>query len=66
VVGSPLSELRRLDERIGQYDRQIPAIARVGSTTATAILAVIGSGHEFRCGRRFAASIALVRGHELR
>ena len=68
VVGDLLGELHRLDERIAQYDAHIQLIARederarqlmrlsgVGPTTATAILAMIGNGHEFRCGRQFAA-----------
>jgi transposase len=75
VVGDLLSELHRLDERIAQYDQHIAAIARederarqlmrlagVGPTTATAILAMIGNGHEFRCGRQFAAWLGLTPG----
>jgi transposase len=75
VVRDLLSELHRLDERIAQYDQHIQAIARederarqlmrlsgVGPTTATAILAMIGNGHEFRCGRQFAAWLGLVPG----
>ena len=75
VVGDLLSELHRLDERIAQYDTHVQTIARederarqlmrlsgVGPTTATAILAMIGNGHEFRCGRQFAAWLGLVPG----
>lgn len=75
VVGDLLSELHRLDERITQYDRHIQAIARedaqaaqlmrlrgVGETTATAVVAMIGNGHEFRCGRQFAAWLGLTPG----
>ena len=75
VVGDLLSELHRLDERIAQYDRHLVTIARqddrakalmrlrgVGHTTATALLAMIGSGHEFRCGRQLAAWLGLVPG----
>ena len=75
VVGDLLSELHHLDERIAQYDKHIVAIAReddrakalmrlsgVGPTTATAILAMIGNGHEFRCGRQFAAWLGLTPG----
>jgi transposase len=75
VVGDLLSELHRLDERIAQYDTHIQTIARederakqlmrlsgVGPTTATAILAMIGNGHEFRCGRQFAAWLGLTPG----
>lgn len=75
VVGDLLSELHRLDERIAQYDQHIGAIARaderarslmrlsgVGPTTATALLAMIGNGHEFKCGRQFAAWLGLTPG----
>ena len=75
VVGDLLSELHRLDQRIAQYDTHIQLIARederarqlmrlsgVGQTTATAILAMIGNGHEFKCGRQFAAWFSLVPG----
>lgn len=75
VVGDLLSELHRLDERIAQYDRHLQVIAReddrarqlmrlsgIGPTTATAILAMIGDAHEFRCGRQFAAWLGLVPG----
>jgi len=63
VVGDLLSELHRLDERVLQYDRHIGQVARedararqlmrlsgVGETTATALMAMIGNGHEFKCG----------------
>lgn len=75
VIGDLLSELHRLDERVAQYDRHIEAIARedararqlmrlqgVGPTTATAVVAMIGNGHEFRCGRQFAAWLGLTPG----
>lgn len=75
VIGDLLSELHRLDERIAQYDAHIATIAReddrarqlmrlygVGPTTATAILAMIGNGHEFKCGRQFAAWLGLTPG----
>ena len=75
VVGDLLSELHRLDERVAAYDAHIATIAReddratalmrlsgVGPTTATAILAMIGNGHEFRCGRQFAAWPGLTPG----
>ena len=32
----------------------------VGETTATAITAMIGKGHDFKCGRQFAAWLGLV------
>ena len=75
VIGDLLSELHHLDERIASYDRHIAVIARedaraeqlmrlrgVGQTTATTIVAMIGSGHEFRCGRQFAAWLGLTPG----
>ena len=73
VIGDLLSELTHLDERIALYDRHIAQLARqdtraqqlmrlhgVGPTTATALLAMIGNGHEFKCGRQFAAWLGLV------
>lgn len=75
VVGDLLSEVHRLDERIGEYDRHIALMARqderaqrlmrlagVGETTATALLAMIGNGHDFKCGRQFSAWLGLVPG----
>jgi transposase len=34
----------------------------VGETTATAMVAMIGNGHEFDCGRQFAAWLGLTPG----
>lgn len=75
VIGDLLSEVHRLDERIAQYDRHIEQIARdsaparqlmqlpgIGATTATALVAMIGSGHEFKCGRQLSAWLGLVPG----
>ena len=75
VIGDLLSEVTRLDERIAQYDRHILAMAKddarakrlmqlsgVGATTATCLLAMIGNGHEFDCGRQFAAWLGLAPG----
>lgn len=75
VIGDLLSEVTRLDERIGQYDRHIAQIARqderarwlmrlpgVGETTATALTAMIGNGHEFANGRQLSAWLGLVPG----
>lgn len=75
VVGDLLSEVTRLDERIGQYDRHIAQMARqdervrglmrlpgVGETTATALVATIGNGHEFGSGRQLSAWLGLVPG----
>jgi len=75
VIGDLLSEVTRLDERISQYDHHIQAMARddararqlmrlsgIGATTATCLLAMIGNGHEFDCGRQFAAWLGLAPG----
>lgn len=75
VVGDLLSEVSHLDERVTQYDQHIRQQARsdcrakrlmqlggVGETTATCLLAMIGNGHEFGCGRQFAAWLGLVPG----
>ncbi|WP_137896295.1 IS110 family transposase [Ramlibacter sp. 2FC] len=75
VIGDLLSEVSRLDERIAQYDQHIKAMAKedarakrlmqlsgVGETTATCLLAMIGSGHDFDCGRQFAAWLGLAPG----
>lgn len=72
AVGDLLEHLRRLDGRIDDYDREIAAQARlsepaqrlmkirgIGATTAMAIVATIGNGHEFANGRQFAAWIGL-------
>ena len=75
VVGDALSELTRLDERINQYDkyiaqsakddeqaRQLMRLGGVGPTTASAIVATVGKGHDFTCGRQFCAWLGLVPG----
>lgn len=75
VIGDLLSEVHHLDERITQYDRHIEQIAKqsaparqlmqlpgVGATTATALVSMIGRGHEFKCGRQLSAWLGLVPG----
>lgn len=75
VIGDLLSEVTHLDERIAQYDPHIRAMAKedarakrlmplsgVGETTATCLLAMIGNGHDFDCGRQFAAWLGLAPG----
>jgi transposase len=75
VIGDLLSEVHHLDERIAQYDRHIEQMAKestparhlmrlpgVGATTATAVVAMIGSGHEFKSGRQLSAWLGLVPG----
>jgi transposase len=75
VIGDLLSEVTRLDQRVAQYDRHIEQIAKdsvparqlmrlagVGPTTATALVAMIGRGQEFKCGRQLSAWLGLVPG----
>lgn len=75
VIGDLLSEVHRLDERIAQYDRHIEQVTKesaparqlmqlpgVGATTATALVAMIGRGQEFKCGRQLSAWLRLVPG----
>src|SRR6266849_5686010 len=72
AIGDLLGELRSLDERIGGYDREIEARAKlcepaqrlmkirgIGPTTALAIVATVGNAREFKNGRQFAAWIGL-------
>jgi transposase len=75
AISDLLDQLRVLDERIGGYDREIEAQAKlsdaakrlmqirgIGPTTALAIVATVGDAREFRNGRQFAAWIGLVPG----
>ena len=68
-----LSEIAHLDERIEQNAKLIAKLAQddaqsrrlmqlcgVGPTTATAIVASIGNGHDFKNGRQFSAWLGLV------
>ena len=75
VIGDALSELTHLDARIQEYDKHIAQIAKedeqsrqlmrlsgIGPTTASAIVASVGKGHDFTCGRQFCAWLGLVPG----
>ncbi|MBB5206431.1 transposase [Inhella inkyongensis] len=75
AVGDCLSEVSRLDERIAEYDRHLAQIARqseaaqrlmrlsgIGATTATALMATMGNGHDFKSGRQFTAWLGLTPG----
>ena len=75
VVGDALSELTHQDARIRQYDqyieqaakadehaRQLMQLGGIGPTTASAIVATVGKGHYFTCGRQFCAWLGLVPG----
>ena len=70
-----LAELRRLDEQVAAYDDHIRMMAQaddrakklmtlpgIGPTTASALLASIGHGHDFANGRQLAAWLGLVPG----
>ena len=65
-------DLRALDERIGEVDREINRIAHadpearrlqqlrgVGPMVATALLAAVGDARQFANGRQMAASLGL-------
>lgn len=73
VIGDMLSEISRLEERIAQNERTIAQLAKqdeqskrlmqlrgIGPLTATAIVASIGNGHDFKNGRQFSAWLGLV------
>lgn len=75
AVTDLLSHITTLDQRIGEYDTHLRELARaderskrlmqipgVGPTTATALLAAIGNGHDFKNGRQLAAWLGLVPG----
>lgn len=75
AVDDLLAHVALLDQRIGEYDtaieqqaradercRRLTQIAGIGPTTATALLASIGNGHDFKNGRQLAAWIGLVPG----
>lgn len=74
-AGDLLAHADRLDALIDEYDRAIAQAARedarsrrlmqlpgIGPTTASALLASLGGGHEFDSGRQVAAWIGLVPG----
>ncbi len=74
-VGDMLAHADRLDERIADYDRIIAQAARddarskrlmtlpgIGPNTASAMLASMGGGHDFKNGRQVAAWIGLTPG----
>jgi transposase len=74
AVDDLLAHICVLDERIEEYDAHLKELARadergrrlmqmtgVGPTTATALLASIGNGHDFRNGRQLAAWLGLNR-----
>ena len=73
VIEQLHAHLLILDERIGQYDRQLRELARhseaatrltevvgIGPVTAIATVAMIGNGREFKNGRQFTAWMGAV------
>ena len=74
-VGNLLAHADRLDVLVAEYDRAIAQAARedarskrlmqlpgIGPTTASALLASLGGGHDFDSGRQVAAWIGLTPG----
>lgn len=73
VIGDLMSELAQLEQRLAQYDQLIAQVARedaqarrlmqlqgIGPTTASALVASIGNGHDFKNGRQLSAWLGLV------
>jgi len=73
ALGDLQAHVRILDERITEYERELARLAKadaraqrvqelygVGPLTASAIIASVGSAHEFDNGRQFAAWLGLV------
>lgn len=73
VIAELISELDHVQERIAQSEHQIQQLAKddtlaqrlmqlrgIGPATATAIVASIGNGHDFKNGRQFSAWLGLV------
>ena len=71
-ISDLLEHVDNIEDRLTEYDRAITEIARedersrrlmqlrgIGPTTASALLASIGAGHDFRNGRQVAAWIGL-------
>lgn len=74
-IGDLLSHADQLDARIADFDKAIAQTARedarsrrlmqrpgIGPVTASALLASLGNGHDFKNGRQVAAWIGLVPG----
>lgn len=75
VMADLLSHLSQLDERIAAYDRHVQKAARgndrarrlmrlagVGPITASALVATVGNGSDFKSSRQFSAWLGLVPG----
>jgi transposase len=67
-----VTEIHRLDQSIEAYDRhmarqdhpaqQLMRLCGIGQTAATALVAMVGNGHDFKSGRQLSAWIGLVPG----
>lgn len=70
-----LGEIRHLDDRVEAYGAHVTMMSRaddrstrlmqmpgIGATTASALLASVGNGHDFKNGRQLAAWLGLVPG----
>lgn len=75
AIADLLNHVTLLDEHINEYDvhlkqlakedarsKQLMAMPGVSPTTATALVAAIGNGHDFKNGRQLAAWLGLVPG----
>jgi transposase len=75
VIADLLNHLSLLDERVAPYDRHVQQAARenerarrlmqlagIGPTTASALVATVGNGSDFKSSRQFSAWLGLVPG----
>jgi len=76
VVAELWERYQYLEQRRASYDRQLSSLCKqdqrcqrllkiegIGPLSATALVAAIGNGHEFKNGRHFSAYLGLVPGH---
>ncbi len=76
VVAEQWERWQYLEQRRASYDRQLSSLCKqdqrcqrllkiegIGPLSATALVAAIGNGHEFKNGRHFSAYLGLVPGH---
>jgi transposase len=76
VVAEQFERFTYLTLRLDRYDRQIGELCKqdqrcqrllkvpgIGPLSATALVAALGNGHEFKNGRHFSAYLGLVPGH---
>jgi transposase len=76
VVAEQFERFTYLAQRLDRYDRQIGELCKqdqrcqrllkvpgIGPLSATALVAALGNGHEFKNGRHFSAYLGLVPGH---